>query len=94
MAHHWLVHLGYQRVSLRKGVYVDGHEREDVVKYRNEVFLLLMKKYEAWMTQYRGPALEKSDPVLQEGEKRIITQFHDESCSMRMSSDKQHGELN
>ena len=58
----------------------DLHECKDVVKYQNEVFLLLMKKYEARMTQYHGPALEKSDPVLQEGEKCIIAQFHDESC--------------
>ena len=44
-AHHWLIKLGYQRVSLQKGKYMDGHEHKDVAKYFNEVFLPLMKKY-------------------------------------------------
>ena len=28
----WLHHLGFKLVSHKKGVYIDGHEREDVVK--------------------------------------------------------------
>jgi hypothetical protein len=59
---------------------MDGHEREDVVRYRNDVFLPAMKAYEARMVTYEGPELERREPVLQPGEKRIITQFHDETC--------------
>ena len=59
---------------------MDGHEREDVVKYCNEVFLLVMANFEEWMTKFEGPELEKVAPTLREGEKEIIPQFHDESC--------------
>lgn len=33
-ARRWLIKLGWRRTVVRKGVYMDGHEREDVVKYR------------------------------------------------------------
>jgi hypothetical protein len=65
---------------LKKGVYMDGHEREDVVKYRNEVFLPAMAKFEERMTKFEGPELRKVAPTLREGEKEIIPQFHNESC--------------
>src|ERR1700733_12700395 len=65
---------------LKEGVYIDGHEREDVVKYRNEVFLPAMAKFEERMTKFEGPELRKVAPTLREGEKEIIPQFHNESC--------------
>jgi hypothetical protein len=42
---------------------MDGHEREDVVKYRNEVFLPAMACYEAWMVHFEGPEMKQVDPV-------------------------------
>ena len=30
----WLAKLGYELKEVKKGIYVDGHEREDVVTYR------------------------------------------------------------
>ena len=33
-ARRWLVKLGYEHKEAKKGLYIDGHEREDVVKYR------------------------------------------------------------
>lgn len=45
-ASHWLVKLGWWQTCLKKGVYMDGHERSNVVKYCNEEFLPLMAKYE------------------------------------------------
>lgn len=78
-ARRWLVKLGYRRVELKKGTYVDGHEREDVVKYRDEEFLPRLVPLEARMTQYIGPELVPKPPTLKPGEKRIIAQFHDES---------------
>jgi hypothetical protein len=45
-ARRWLLKLGWRRKELKKGVYMDGHERSDVVEYRNKVFLTLMAKYE------------------------------------------------
>ena len=38
----WLNRLGFYPLESKKGVYVDGHEREDVIAYRQEVFLLLI----------------------------------------------------
>ena len=32
----WLAKLGYELKDIKKGIYVDGHEREDVVTYRKE----------------------------------------------------------
>lgn len=61
---------------------MDGHEREDVVKYCQEVFLPAMAKFEERMAKFEGPELTKVPPTLKEGEKEIITQFHDESCLM------------
>ena len=34
MATRWLHHLGFKPRSLKKGVYIDGHEREYVIKHR------------------------------------------------------------
>jgi len=39
----WLHQLGYRPQSHKKGAYVDGHEREDVVKSREE-FLKKLKE--------------------------------------------------
>ena len=35
-AQHWLAKLRYELKEVKKGVYVDGHEHEDVVAYRKE----------------------------------------------------------
>jgi len=35
----WLLKLGWNWKEVKKGVYKDGHEREDVKEYRDRVFL-------------------------------------------------------
>jgi hypothetical protein len=79
-ARRWLLKLGWRRTVVRKGVYMDGHEREDVVKYRNEVFLPAMARFEARMAKFEGSDLKQVDPVLEDGWKRMIALFHDECC--------------
>jgi hypothetical protein len=74
------VRFGFWLTTLRKGVYMDGHERADVVKYRDEVFLPLMASYERRMVQFEGPDLQRIEPTLNPGEKPIIALFHDECC--------------
>ncbi|KAF9256885.1 hypothetical protein L218DRAFT_975291 [Marasmius fiardii PR-910] len=78
---HWLIRLRWRLTQLPKGVYIDGHEREDVVKYHNKVFLPIMVEYERRMAQWEltDDALTHIPPVLRLGEKEIIPQFHDES---------------
>jgi hypothetical protein len=78
-ARRWLVKLGYRRIELRKGLYVDGHDRADVVEYRDKVFLPKMCEYERRMTHYKGKELVPQAPQLGPGEKRIIALWHDES---------------
>ena len=75
-----MLRLGWRLKNLKKGVYMDRHEREDVVKYHTDVFLPAMAKFEEQMTKFEGPELKKVEPMLREGEKEIIPQFHDESC--------------
>lgn len=42
----WLKELDFTYGNGRKGMYIDGHEREDVVAYRRDEFLPVMAKYE------------------------------------------------
>ena len=81
-ARRWLLNLGWRNKLLRKGVYMDGHERPDVVEYRNDVFLPLMASYQGRMVKWepQGSQLVRIEPVLGPGEKQIIVVFQDESC--------------
>ena len=62
---------------LKKGVYMDGHERPDVVEYQMETFLPLMVLHKKKMVQWvaNGSKLVHVDPDLGLGEKRVITVF-------------------
>ena len=66
---------------LRKGVYMDGHERPDMVEYRNNVFLRDMASHQKKMVRWEQQESElvRIDPVLMPGKKRIIAMFQDES---------------
>ncbi|THU87050.1 hypothetical protein K435DRAFT_682354, partial [Dendrothele bispora CBS 962.96] len=82
-ARRWLINLGWTYTVVKKGVYMDGHERADVVQYRHETFLPLMKKYEERMACYElddGKNLKKIPPKLESNEKELIPLFHDESA--------------
>jgi hypothetical protein len=81
--YNWLLRLGFYKSEMKKGVYVDGHEREDVIAYRQEVFLPIMAKLDSYTRQYE----EKDDgtwtiiePILPLGVQRHVIYCHDESC--------------
>lgn len=40
-----------QHIDIKKGAYVDGHERDDVVAYRNDVFLPKIKELKAQLAE-------------------------------------------
>ena len=69
-------------MRVKKGMYMDGYERPDVVKYRDDVFLPLMASYEQHMVQWRseGSGFEHIKPDLGPDEQRVIAVFQDESC--------------
>ena len=48
-AQRWLYKLGWWQTRLKKGVYMDGHERDNVRKYQEEKFLPKMKLFERRM---------------------------------------------
>jgi len=80
-ARRWLVRLGWRNKLLWKGVYMDGHERPDVVKYHNESFLPDMELHQKRMVRWEPQESElvRINPVLEPGEKRIIALFQDKS---------------
>ncbi len=72
-ARRWLGVLGFSQVHHQKGVYFDGHDRDDVVAYRNE-FLARMDNLDNRSIKFDGIA-----PELQAGEKPLIRVVHDKS---------------
>lgn len=71
-ARRWLHHLGFAQVHHQKGVYFDGHDRSDVVQYRND-FLATMQELDKKSITYDGVIPEL------EGELPLIRVVHDES---------------
>ena len=80
-AHHWLRKLDWCYQKKKTGMYVDGHEREDVVAYR-KAFLGRWHEYERQMVTYdqdgaMNTMLEGFD--VPGGCFRLILITHDES---------------
>ena len=80
----WLHFLGMKYGAYKKGMYVDGHERADVVQYRTE-FLERMLEYEKRMTKYEDKIVDDGilvavEPILDKGVRRLVLVTHDESC--------------
>jgi hypothetical protein len=62
---------------------VDGHKREDVVKYRQIVFLPMMEKLQSYARQYDkmpGGKWEIVEPLLPLSIQRHVFYYYDESC--------------
>lgn len=83
-AQRWLLMMDFCFTKAPRGQYIDGHEREDVVEYRQEVFLPNM----AYWTQFcrrwedRNETMEDEAPIFQatlpDGQ-RVVLWFHDKS---------------
>lgn len=72
--------LGFNYTEVKKGVYIDGHERDDVVEYRNAVFLpKFYKLLPRMVTWDEEGAMHIPSPELLEGKKPIVLVTHDES---------------
>lgn len=79
-ARKWLKLMGLTHSRYTKGVYVDGHEREDVVLYRNNVFLPLWKQFSQRFVVFEEDGSWQPPPGLMPGEKPIVFITHDESA--------------
>ena len=67
---------------MRKGVYMDSHERPDIVEYRKNRFLPLMALHKKNIVQWatNGSKLVHVDLKLGPGNKQVIAVFQDKSC--------------
>jgi hypothetical protein len=74
----WLRRLSLEFITHKQGVYFDGHERQDVVAYRNE-FLEQISTFENRMAQYSEDCETEILPELDHGQRRIVLVTHDES---------------
>ncbi|KAF9471175.1 hypothetical protein BDN70DRAFT_763229, partial [Pholiota conissans] len=78
----WLKKLDWRYAQKKKGMFVDGHEREDVVQYRDE-FISRWKEYEKRFVKFDNDGNQTNNlvgfPVLQVGRFCLILVTHDES---------------
>ena len=75
----WLHKLGFSPSSTKKGVYIDGHERQDVVDYRKP----FLKKMEILETTHAQPPRASNEAqVITESDsskKQLVMIYHNES---------------
>ena len=75
----WLHKLGFSPSSTKKGVYIDGHERQDVVDY----WKLFLKKMEILETTHAQPPQASDEARLitesDSSKKHLVMIYHDES---------------
>ncbi|CAG8546367.1 8018_t:CDS:2, partial [Scutellospora calospora] len=76
-AKNYLKELGYVYERVKKGIYIDGHKREEVVAYR-KIFLERMSKLEPRMSVFSGDNME-----IPEGEQPLRKKG--EGCSIHVS---------
>jgi hypothetical protein len=76
-AQRWMKKLNYRWTSGPKGQFVDGHERDDVVSYRQNVFLPAWNNLKAKTRDWSPGSKPASDPILHA--RYTVVWFHDES---------------
>jgi len=72
----WLAQLGCVRVSEKKGLYKDGHERPDVVEYRERYVTEFKEQFEPHLAVYSGD--EMADITEPAGGAKFVEVDHDE----------------
>ena len=79
----WLRRLGYKYKEVKKGIYKDGHEREDVVTYRQQEFLPILEDLKPFMVTWELDAEGKPQMIYPQdlplGQRPIVLVTHDES---------------
>ncbi|KAF7364541.1 hypothetical protein MVEN_00323100 [Mycena venus] len=75
-ARRYLNLLGYRYTMPRKGQYSDGHERPDIVEYRDKAYIPAIRKLQARTQHYSRDGHPEFGPRLPG--KRVIIWYHDE----------------
>ena len=78
-ARRWMRKEGFAFSKYQKNVYIDGHERPDVVRYRNELFIPTMEKLQDRFVEPDPDNLHSLLTKENGPERPIIPVFHDES---------------
>ena len=78
-ARRWMLFLNFSLDKQGRGYYTDEHNRADIVKYRDELFLPRMKSMEPRMAYFEGDEMEKKILNLKENEKELVLITHDET---------------
>jgi hypothetical protein len=79
MAQCWMKTCGFCWTTAKNGQYVDGHESEDVVDYRQNKFLPAWYALESKMRKWSSVDPAKLDKGQSISERRTVVWFHDES---------------
>jgi hypothetical protein len=78
----WMSRLGYRWTKEPRGQYADGHERDDIVHYRQKIFLPSWSRYQSSMRIWKHDDITTEDVAagtsLATG-RRVVVWFHDES---------------
>jgi hypothetical protein len=70
---------GFCYIGHKKGLYFNGHDHPDVVAYRQDVFLPVMKAYGRWLVHYVINDVDMQVPLdLHPGECPLVLVAHDE----------------
>ena len=77
-ARNWLSRIGFRWTLEPSGQYVDGHERGDVVEYRQKIFLPRWKELEPNLRTWIQDGTEE-EVGEQPQPQRLVVWFHDES---------------
>lgn len=83
-ARKWLHEMGFEVLTAKKGIFVDGHERPDVVESRKNFLRKMVKlgflHFTNAPTEQAGQALPEDiePPILERREKTVVF-FHDET---------------
>ena len=85
----WMHRNGFQYQTYKKAVYFDGHERPDVVEYRQNVFLLTMSHHRLRLVEYEvGNFSQEVQKMLPPGTKKLVPLAHDESTMQANDGEK------
>jgi hypothetical protein len=88
-ARRWLHKEGFKYTVHKKALYFDGHEREDVIAYRQNVFLPLMKEHMKRLVFFEVGNVEKEGELnLQPDQLKLVLLAHDEMTAQSNDDEK------
>ncbi|KIK76705.1 hypothetical protein PAXRUDRAFT_169069 [Paxillus rubicundulus Ve08.2h10] len=78
-AQRWMHMMDYRWTKAPSGQYIDGHECEDVVKYRQTTFLPTIGKLEWNLREWKDGLEEMDDKAPRPQNRQVVIWYHNES---------------